>query len=218
MREAARRGLVLRSPLGALLALRHAALTTAAVPKKVAPTTDSLPVTTEETQPLETVYIANAGLVLLWPFMSMLFDRLGYLENQQFRSEAAQQQAALLLEFLVSGADDVPEYSLPLNKLLCGIRQPQPLPRELYLTDAEKELGENLLQAVIARWEALKNTSVAGLRETFLLRQGKLDWLDDRNTLTVEPKAFDMLLDQRPWSVSIIKLPWMTLPLYVNWR
>jgi|GEM_PF-2861846 len=217
LREAARRGLVLRSPLGALLTVRHEALTAAAA-KKAAPPSDPIPFAMDEPQPLETVYIANAGLVLLWPFLTMLFDRLGYLESQQFHDEAAQQQAALLLQFLASGAADVPEYALPLNKLLCGIRQPRPLPRELLLTDAEKELGESLLKAVIARWEILKNTSVAGLRETFLLRSGKLDWLEERIVLTVEPKSLDILLDQRPWSISIIKLPWMAAPLYVTWR
>ena len=53
----------------------------------------------------------------------------------------------------------------------------------------------------------------------FNTRVTKLEWLEeDRITLTVEPRAFDMLLDQRPWSISIVKLPWMPLPLYVTWR
>ena len=125
----------------------------------------------------------------------------------------------MLLQFLASGTPAVPEYQLPLNKLLCGIPQGRPLPRELSLSAAETELGESLLQAVIARWEILKSTSIAGLRETFLLRAGKLEWLpDDRIVLTVEPKTLDILLDQRPWSISIIKLPWMAAPLYVTWR
>ena len=210
-----RRGLVLRGPLGALLLLHQQAGQAA----KPTPPATPIPFIKEEDRPLETVYLANAGLVLLWPFLTMLFDRLGYLENQQFRDEASRARAALLLQFLVSGAAAVPEYQLPLNKLLCGIAQSQPLPRELPLTAAETELGESLLKAVIARWDALKNTSIAGLRETFLLRPGKLDWLpDDRIVLTVEPKTLDILLDRRPWSISIIKLPWMAAPLYVTWR
>ncbi|TGE14004.1 contractile injection system tape measure protein [Hymenobacter elongatus] len=213
--EAARRGLVLRSPLSALLTLRHEALMAAA---NTSPASDPIPFVSEEARPLETVYVANAGLVLLWPFLTMLFDRMGYLENQQFRDETAQHQAALLLQFLVAGTTEAPEYALPLNKLLCGIRQPRPLPSELHLTDAERELTESLLKAVIARWEILKNTSVAGLRETFLRRPGKLEWLEERIVLTVEPKTLDILLDQRPWAISIIKLPWMDAPLYVNWR
>ena len=213
----AHRGLVLRGPLEALLTLHHQAHQTQQVPKPMRPTTP-IPFTKEDDTPKETVYIANAGLVLLWPFLTMLFDRLGYLENQQFRDGTAQQRAALLLQFLASGAEEAPEYQLPLNKLLCGISQGRPLPRELLLTDAEKEMGQSLLQAVTARWEVLKNTSVTGLRETFLLRSGKLEWLPERIMLTVEPKTLDILLDQRPWSISIIKLPWMVAPLYVTWR
>lgn len=210
-----RRGLVLRGPLGALLTLHQQAGQVA----RPAPPSTPIPFIKEEDRPLETVYLANAGLVLLWPFLTMLFDRLGYLENQQFHDDASQRRAALLLQFLASGAAAVPEYQLPLNKLLCGLAQGQPLPRELALTDAEIELGESLLKAVITRWDSLKNTSIAGLRETFLLRSGKLEWLpDDRIVLTVEPKTLDILLDRRPWSISIIKLPWMTAPLYVSWR
>ena len=130
---------------------------------------------------MEAVYLANAGSVLLWPFLTTLFDRLGYLEDQQFRDDASRQQAALLLQFLASGASEVPEYQLPLNKLLCGVLQSQPLPRELALTAAETELGESLLKAVVARWDALKNTSIAGLRETFLRGAGKLEWRPSDN-------------------------------------
>jgi hypothetical protein len=56
------------------------------------------------------------------------------------------------------------------------------------------------------------------LRETFLQRPGKLEWHSDKVTLTVETKTVDILLDQRPWSIALIKLPWMALPLYVTWR
>lgn len=210
-----RRGLVLRGPLGALLTLHHQAGQVA----RSLPQATPVPFIKEDDRPMETVYLANAGLVLLWPFLTTLFDRLGYLEGQQFRDDASRQRAALLLQFLASGASEVPEYQLPLNKLLCGMLQSQPLPRELALTTAETELGESLLKAVIARWDALKNTSIAGLRETFLLRPGKLEWLpDDRIVLTVETKTLDILLDRRPWSISIIKLPWMAAPLYVTWR
>ena len=36
--------------------------------------------------------------------------------------------------------------------------------------------------------------------------------------LLVEPRAFDMLLDQLPWSFSMIKHPWMDRVVYVDWR
>lgn len=222
LRDAARLGLVLRGPLPALLTLRqHQQQPKPAASPRPAPA-DSAGTpyrVAEEPAPLESVYVANAGLVLLWPFLNMLFNRLGYLSGPQFHDAEAAARAAVLLQFLATGDEQAPEFALPLNKLLCGIRQPRPLPREQPLTDEEKSTGESLLRAAIARWEILKTTTISGLRETFLMRQGKLEWLaEDRITLTVEPRPFDMLLDQRPWSISIIKLPWMPLPLYVTWR
>ncbi|UOQ52085.1 contractile injection system tape measure protein [Hymenobacter cellulosivorans] len=217
LRQAGRAGLPFRSRLPALL--QHLDTTARLADRQkaaaaVAPATVEAP----EVPALATAYITNAGLVLLWPFLTMLFDRLGYLENRQFKSIEEAYRAVHLLQFLATGAEDFPEYMLVLNKLLCGVQQTQPVVRELALTDEEKETGHGLLGAVISRWEILKKTSVAGLRETFLARNGRLDWQDDKVLLTVETKAFDMLLDQRPWSIAVIRLPWMQLPLYVTWR
>lgn len=172
-----------------------------------------------ELQPEAATYIANAGLVLVWPFLTRLFERLGYVAERQFVSIEHATRATYLLQFLVTGEDQPPEYLLTLNKLLCGLERTLPLVRELPLTDAEQATGESLLKAVMAQWgSAFKNTSLAGLRETFLQRPGKLTWAADKVTLTVETKTVDILLDQRPWSIALIKLPWMPLPLYVTWR
>ena len=172
-----------------------------------------------ELRPEAATYIANAGLVLVWPFLTALFERLGYVAERQFQGIEQTTRAAYLLQFLATGEEQPPEHLLALNKLLCGVGRTLPLMRELPLIAAEKATGESLLGAVIARWgDVLKNTSLAGLRETFLQRPGKLVWADDRVTLTVETKTLDILLDQRPWSIALIKLPWMALPLYVTWR
>jgi hypothetical protein len=171
-----------------------------------------------EAGPAVTAYVANAGLVLLWPFMTMLFERLGYLEQRQFKSPELAERATHLLQFLATGEENFPEYELVLNKLLCGVEAARPLTRRVPLTPEERSTGEGLLGAVLQRWEVLKNTSVAGLRETFLQRAGRLDYHAERVALTVETKTLDILLDQRPWSISTIKLPWMPLPLYVTWR
>lgn len=171
-----------------------------------------------EAGPTDTAYVANAGLVLLWPFFTMLFDRLGYLELRQFKTPELAERATHLLQFLVTGEESFPEYQLVLNRLLCGVAPGRPLARTLPLTAEEKATGEDLLRAVLARWEVLKNTSIGGLRETFLQRGGRLDYHAERVALTVETKTLDILLDQRPWSISTIKLPWMALPLYVTWR
>ncbi|MDO7883975.1 contractile injection system tape measure protein [Hymenobacter cheonanensis] len=220
----AQRGLALRSPLAALLAALPGAVAQPlqrAAPRPAAPELRqaAFPKPPAAEQPLtEAVYITNAGLVLLYPFFTLLFERVGLLQEKAFQDPLAAERAAHLLQFLVTGGEDFPEYLLVLNKLLCGIERPQPLARVVPLRAEEKATAEGLLGAALGRWQALKNTSIAGLRETFLQRPGKLTWSPDKVTLTVETKTVDILLDQLPWSIALIKLPWMALPLYVTWR
>ena len=81
-----------------------------------------------------------------------------------------------------------------------------------------------LLQAVIAHWKAVGHTSVAGLRESFLQREGRLTrdktpaGDPPRWRLRVQTRGFDVLLDRLPWSFQTIRLPWMQGALHVEWR
>lgn len=75
-----------------------------------------------------------------------------------------------------------------------------------------------MLQAVISHWNALGGTSVQGLRETFLQREGRLQRDEDAWRLRVAPRPFDMLLDRLPWGYATLKLPWMKEVLHVDWR
>jgi hypothetical protein len=36
-------------------------------------------------------------------------------------------------------------------------------------------------------------------------------------SLQVEPTAFDVLLGSLPWAFNIVKLPWMTRPIFIEW-
>lgn len=230
LQRAVRQPGVLRGPLLALLAAQLPLVVPAQPPstKAITPSADSrpqpLPTSSRpkpmppEPAPDETVYLTNAGLVLLWPFFTLLFERLGYLVQLQFEEAALADRAVHLLQFLVMGDDNSLEHYLVLNKLLCGVAQAHLLPRAGLLTPEEKTTGEDLLRAVLGQWAVLKNTSIAGLRETFLQRSGRLTWHPDKVVLTVETKTMDILLDQCPWSIALIKLPWMALPLYVTWR
>ena len=167
-------------------------------------------------------YVANAGLVLLANYTQRLFDMLNLRDGPQWRDAASQSRAVRCLAYLVDGheAGSEPEWVLP--KLLCGMPLAQPLTDESGLDRDTRALLDSLLQAVIAHWTALGRTSVAGLRETFLRRDGRLQ----RETaqagalwrLVVRPGPFDMLLDRLPWSYATIKLPWMKEVLYVDWR
>lgn len=169
--------------------------------------------------PTEAIFIENAGIVLLHPFLTACFDALGWLNKGQFKTENTQHRALLMLHYLASGSPKAAESELLLAKILCGAPLHWPLRQGLRLTKKEQNEGESLLRAAIGHWPALKNTSASGLREAFLQREGKLERTQQGWQLTVEQKAQDILLDQLPygWGLGLIRLPWMKEILQVNW-
>jgi len=166
----------------------------------------------------EGVYINNAGLVILSPFFSRYFERIGLTKNGKFGTVEDQMKAANLLQYLVDGKEETDENDLMLNKLFCGLNLNTPIQTIKEVSEAEKQIGESLLQAIIQQWVALKNTSIKGLRESFLIREGKLIEEEESYRLIVSPKSFDMLLDQLPWSIGRIKLSWMKKIIIVEWK
>ncbi|MDE2427648.1 MAG: hypothetical protein KGM99_02915 [Burkholderiales bacterium] len=173
----------------------------------------------EESLPAgESFYVANAGLVLLWQFLPVFFERSGLVRERQFIDFESQCRAVLLSQLLVTGEFDAEEHTLLLNKILCGVAETAPLVSCAAVTEAEQTLGEALLQAVCQHWEKLSNTSIEGLRQTFLMRNGRLQKKDDDWTLLVEKGPFDVLLQSLPWTISTIRLPWMKGNLWVDWK
>ncbi|WP_462255459.1 contractile injection system tape measure protein [Ferruginibacter sp.] len=167
----------------------------------------------------KSVFIENAGLIILHPFLQNLFKTTGLMEEERFKSDFCKQKAAHLLQYLINGEQQLPEFVMPLNKILCGLTNEEHIDRFIQLEDAEiKEAGE-LLKAVITHWTVLKNTSAASLQQTFLQRKGKLSFneTDGYWKLQVERNTVDILLDKIPWGFAYIKLPWMLSPLAVEW-
>jgi hypothetical protein len=168
--------------------------------------------------PGEALQIANAGMVIAAPYLPRLFAMLGLLDGNAFVDEAAAARAIHVLQFLVDGKLEPPEHLLILNKLLCGVPLDRPVPRDIALTDAERRAVEGLIAGMIGNWTAIGHTSVAGMRESFLQREGRITLERDAWKLLVEPRAFDMLLDRLPWSIATLRLPWMDRVLHVDWR
>lgn len=167
----------------------------------------------------EGIFIQNAGLVLLNPYLQMLLDRMELIEGKNFKSESEQNQAALIIQYLVTSEFSSMENELVFNKLLCNIPLEKPIPTEFILDKNQIELCDGLLNAIIQNWSALKNTSIQGLRESFLNRNGKLTKKENGDWhLQVESKSFDILLQSLPWAISIIKLPWMENKIMVDWQ
>ncbi len=162
----------------------------------------------------EGIYINNAGLVFLHPFLPQFFNALGLAAEDKLLQP---ERALCLLHYLTTGQNTAPEYELVLAKILCQIPLGMPVEADAGLSDNEQEEAVALLKAVIRHWEALRNTTPDGLRGTFLVRPGKISLRNEEWLLQVEPQSWDILLEQLPWGISMIKLPWMDKILWVEW-
>ncbi|MEW7289057.1 contractile injection system tape measure protein [Aquimarina sp. 2304DJ70-9] len=163
-------------------------------------------------------FFSNTGIVLLHPFLNSFFRNLELLEGKDFIDFNARSKAVMLLHFLATAEETPKEYEMVLPKFLCEMPVNMPLDHTVELTKQEKEEANNLLQAVIEHWGVLGGTSPDGLREGFLMREGKLEKEQTGWKLFVEQKTLDILLDRLPWNLSLIKLPWMKEILRVEWR
>jgi hypothetical protein len=160
------------------------------------------------------IYLQNAGVVLLHPFLSRFWEGINCVSDDTL---IWPEKAALSLHFLATGRAEAPEYELPLAKVFCGVSLEMPLDLSTLWTVQDTEEAEALLGAVIKYWPVLKDSSIDLLRAEFLQRVGKLSHRHDGWLLQVERRDFDFLLEQIPWSFSTIKLPWMTEILFVEW-
>lgn len=163
------------------------------------------------------IVIPNCGLVLLQGYIPMLLSRLALAEENSFVSESAQRRAVHVLQFLATGHTSTAEEHLALNKVLCGLARHEPLGEEIELDEREREMSLSLLRTVIGNWDAIGDSSIDGLRGSWLLRNGALNQTEDRWDLVVEKRAYDVLLARLPFSYSVIKFPWMEKPIYVTW-
>ena len=191
----------------------HAALLQAAASSQPV-----LPYTTTDVASVS-VLVLHAGLVLLHPFLPQFFRACGVWAMTESRLSPWQlPHAAALLHFLATGSEAIAEHECGTIKLLLGLAVDASLPvAEGLLSDLDKAEIEQLLNAVIGHWSALKQTSATGLRLSFLQRPGLLRAEPDGWRLHIEREAFDVLLDFLPWGIGVIKLPWMTDAIHTAW-
>lgn len=170
---------------------------------------------------LEVTLVGNAGLCLLSPWLPRLFALLGYLdeEKRNFKDTASRIRAVFLLQYLASPEEkDYREPELAFNRLLVALPAQVPLPKRVELTDGEKEMADNMLAGIKANWPKMDGTSVSGFRQSFILRDGRLEQQDERWQLTVESRVYDILLDAVPWSFRQIRFPWLKKYIQVSWH
>lgn len=165
----------------------------------------------------DALYVANAGMVILWPFLENFFLYLNLFAASQFLGRAHLQRAVGLLQFLVTEDTNPAEHLLPLNKVICGMGISEVFEFGPPITEAEKEECSRLLEAAIGRAPVLNNMSIAGFRGSFLIRNAVLSTRDGAWLLRVERETYDIVLDRFPWTWNWIKLPWMQVPVRVEW-
>jgi hypothetical protein len=186
---------------------------------KILPSKPLTPAIQEKVDRLKgSVSVRNAGLVLINGYLSILLTRLDLIsEQKKFFSTETRLAAVHYLQYVVTGLDNTEESLLPLNKLLCGIPLSQPVMQSVEISEAHKALIDGLIEAIISHWPSIGNCSVYGFRGNWLVRNGLLTENDDRWELTVEKRAYDLLINKSPFSFSVIRYPWMDKPLHVNW-
>jgi len=161
--------------------------------------------------------VENAGACLIAAYLPALFKKLGYVENNRFKTKTHAIRAVYLIHYMVHGKTRAPEYSLQLNKILCAWNLYAPLTARKRWNKTELQEADELLRSIILNWSALKSTSIESLRANFLQRKGILTENEQYWTLKVEDKSIDVLLDSISWPFGLVKLPWMKKPLQVEW-
>ena len=162
--------------------------------------------------------ISDAGLVLLHPFLGRMMENLGLVKEGDFVSPLARIRAVHLLRDLTGSKEPHYNHHLLLEKILCALPVGYIIPSEWKPTSREKEEIKSLLEAVCDYWEPLSSSSTEALCGTFLRRPGSIERFEDSWIIRVEGHTVDILLDELPWELSIVYLPWLERPLAVEWQ
>ncbi|MDN3643353.1 contractile injection system tape measure protein [Lutimonas halocynthiae] len=164
------------------------------------------------------IFVNNAGLIILSPFLGTLFEKSGLLQNGDFIDEQRKMKAVRLLSYAATGSIDLGEEHLIIPKILSGLAIQLPVNRSIQLNSKDKELVDSLLSSITQQWKPLENSSIDTLRESFFQRKGKLENKEDFLQLHIETKGIDILLDQIPWNIGMVKTQWMDKLLQIAWR
>ena len=162
----------------------------------------------------EGIFINNTGAIIIAPFLTALFEKTGIDRDNKIIDEDA---ALILIHYCVTGNTSPAEFELVLPKILCGIMPEQAVNTNKKISKKYLNEANEMLASVIEYWNVLKDTSIDALRETFLQREGKLSFSNDKWLLQVEQKPYDMLLQHIPWNISMVRLPWMQHVITTEW-
>jgi len=163
------------------------------------------------------IAIDNAGLVILHRFLLPLFENLNWCKGIVWRTDECRNKAVLATQFLVTGKQEYDTTALALNKMICGVPADQPIDTAILLSKKEMNECRELLVVVISYWKNFNNCGIETLQEHYLQRAGKILERNGQTELWLEKRPIDMLLENIPWSVHLIKTPWMPVLLHCHW-
>gem|GEM_PF-3084627 len=189
-------------------------------------TTNHISVKSKELHPSEAVLsssenersqiVANAGLLLLHPFLKTFFGNLNMLDGNKIPIEK-QDLAVHLLHYLACKKLQPYEHVLNFEKYICNIPMQHPIQKNLVLNEKQINACETLLTAVLGHWTALKTKSTDVLRNEFLSREGKLSITKAQEKVFIQRKTADILLESVPWNLGLIKFPWKKNFVFLEW-
>lgn len=165
--------------------------------------------------PLGERILANAGSILLHPFLAAFFRDCGVLTKDNRFSDPG--LAVHLLHYAATGDVSAPDYELQFEKFIIGIPVEMPVDRFIPLPLGHKEKVQELLDSLLENWQKLKNTSADTVRVEFLQRSGKIQREGDQIRIIMDRKVQDILLDSLPFNLGMLKLPWRRELIIVAW-
>lgn len=162
--------------------------------------------------------ILFAGIILLYPYLAKFFKDLGYMSTNQTIKKSKYNSAVAVAIYMLTGKQKAVDYQLHFIKWFLGIPERSLISvNETLLSKKEIALADTVLLSLKSHWPALKNTSINNLRESFLQRSGVMKLDQEQCYVHIERRGIDVLIDQIPFSLSIIRLPWIKQPIIVNW-
>ncbi|WGS53950.1 contractile injection system tape measure protein [Paraburkholderia sp. D15] len=162
--------------------------------------------------------VDNAGTVLIWPLLANMFGKLGLWIDGHFVQQRSAVEASAWLSRIAS-SDEVPYvYPTALSNVLCGVSQDADI-RWLTADKSQHQLLQAWLTDLPAKIRPWHQLTIEDIRALFIRRPGILTGTEPGGTLEleVEPHASDVLLQNWPWPITTVLLPWMEKPLTVQW-
>ena len=164
------------------------------------------------------ISLNNSGLIILWPYLYTLCEKLNYMKNKKFINDEDQNRAVMLSQYLVTGSTTILEEDIVLNKILFGLRPNKYIDCKIELKENELQMCDSLLNSVLQNWPQMSNTQVETFRESFLKREGVLNKTEtDDYELTVKKESFDVILETIPWNINRIQTIFMKNKITVEW-